>query len=76
MTRLRSIATALALTLLGFAASAGDFTDSAGRTVTFPDKVERVFAAGPPASIVVFTSALRAIRAQDPLKGPIGPATS
>jgi iron complex transport system substrate-binding protein len=32
-------------------------TDSAGRTVSIPDRVERVFAAGPPAAIVLFTLA-------------------
>jgi iron complex transport system substrate-binding protein len=31
--------------------------DSAGRTVSIPDRVERVFAAGPPGAIVLFTLA-------------------
>lgn len=30
------------------------FTDDAGRKLEIPDKVERVYAAGPPASVVVF----------------------
>ena len=30
------------------------FTDSAGREVDLPDRVQRVFAAGPPASLVLF----------------------
>jgi iron complex transport system substrate-binding protein len=38
-------------------AFAGSITDAAGRTVTVPDKVERVFAAGPPASILLYTLA-------------------
>ena len=29
-------------------------TDSAGRTVTVPDRISRVMAAGPPASVVVY----------------------
>ncbi len=32
-------------------------TDSAGRTVTVPDKVSRVYAAGPPASILLYVLA-------------------
>jgi iron complex transport system substrate-binding protein len=32
-------------------------TDSAGRTVTVPDKIERVYAAGPPASILLYVLA-------------------
>jgi iron complex transport system substrate-binding protein len=32
-------------------------TDSAGRTVTVPDRIERVFAAGPPASIFLYVLA-------------------
>ncbi|MGH8771707.1 MAG: iron ABC transporter substrate-binding protein, partial [Burkholderiales bacterium] len=33
------------------------FTDSAGRNVTVPAKIERVYAAGPPASVMVFALA-------------------
>ena len=33
------------------------FTDSAGRTVNVPVKIERVYTAGPPASVVVFALA-------------------
>jgi iron complex transport system substrate-binding protein len=49
-----------ALTLLAtfvmcfLGAEARTVTDSAGRTVKVPDKVEKVFAAGPPASIFVY----------------------
>jgi iron complex transport system substrate-binding protein len=47
-----------ALTLLLFlvtgAAEARTVTDSAGRKVELPDKIERVFAAGPPASILLY----------------------
>ena len=35
------------------AASAGEIIDSAGRRVQVPDHVERVVAAGPPASVLV-----------------------
>jgi iron complex transport system substrate-binding protein len=49
--------TALALLFL-LAAAAGalarSVTDSAGRTVEVPDRIEKVFAAGPPASILLY----------------------
>ena len=32
-------------------------TNSAGRRVDLPDRVERVFAAGPPASVLVYVLA-------------------
>lgn len=38
-------------------ARAATLTDSAGRTVAIPDRVERIFAAGPPAAILVYTFA-------------------
>jgi iron complex transport system substrate-binding protein len=38
-------------------AHAATATDDGGRTITIPDKVERVFAAGPPASILLYTFA-------------------
>jgi iron complex transport system substrate-binding protein len=52
----------LASTLLLMLALAGGavsrpFTDAAGRTVELPDRVERVLAAGPPASVLVYTLA-------------------
>jgi iron complex transport system substrate-binding protein len=34
-------------------AAAREVTDSAGRVVEVPDRVERVFAAGPPAAILL-----------------------
>jgi iron complex transport system substrate-binding protein len=41
-----------------FAAHASrDFVDDAGRKVSLPDRVERVYAAGPPASVLVFALA-------------------
>jgi iron complex transport system substrate-binding protein len=39
------------------AASAREVTDSAGRKVEVPDRVERVMAAGPPASVLVYVLA-------------------
>ena len=39
------------------AARAAGITDAAGRTVAIPAKVDRVFAAGPPASILLYTLA-------------------
>jgi iron complex transport system substrate-binding protein len=38
-------------------AQAAPASDDGGRTLTIPDKVERVFAAGPPASILLYTFA-------------------
>jgi len=49
------------LAVLLFAAlpalAAREFTDDAGRRVALPDKVTRVYAAGPPASVLVFALA-------------------
>jgi iron complex transport system substrate-binding protein len=39
------------------AARAASVTDAAGRAITIPDKIERIFAAGPPASILLYTLA-------------------
>lgn len=41
----------------GSPAAARSVTDSAGRTVAIPDKISRVFAAGPPASTLLYTLA-------------------
>lgn len=50
-----AIALALAaLALTVSAVSARTITDSAGRTVEIPDEINRVFAAGPPASVLVY----------------------
>lgn len=38
-------------------AMAGTVTDSAGRTVVVPDKVDRLYASGPPASVLVYALA-------------------
>jgi iron complex transport system substrate-binding protein len=42
------------LALGGISAHAATFTDAAGRKVELPAKIERVYAAGPPASVAVF----------------------
>jgi iron complex transport system substrate-binding protein len=42
------------LVLLASTAQARTVTDSAGRKVEVPDRIERVFAAGPPASILLY----------------------
>ena len=39
------------------AAAVREFTDDAGRKVSLPDRIERVYAAGPPASVLVFALA-------------------
>ena len=48
---------ALAALLPLAAFPARDFVDDAGRKVSLPDKVTRVYAAGPPASVLVFALA-------------------
>lgn len=55
--RALALALALLLTLAVPAAAARTIVDSAGRTVTVPDRIERVFAAGPPASVLVYVLA-------------------
>jgi iron complex transport system substrate-binding protein len=59
--RLGPFARAAAGLILAAAAEAApaarEFTDDAGRKVSLPDKVERVYAAGPPASVLVFALA-------------------
>ncbi|MBX9847543.1 MAG: iron ABC transporter substrate-binding protein [Xanthobacteraceae bacterium] len=54
----RALLTGAASTLLaGGSARAATVTDDAGRTVQVPAKVGRVFAAGPPAAILLYTFA-------------------
>ncbi|MBS3647294.1 hypothetical protein KEU06_01475 [Pseudaminobacter sp. 19-2017] len=52
-----AIAVLTAAILAAGTVHAREITDAAGRTATIPDQVERVFAAGPPASIVLYTLA-------------------
>jgi iron complex transport system substrate-binding protein len=47
----------LLMTALASAAAAREFVDSAGRKVQVPDRVERVFAAGHPAGIALYSLA-------------------
>src|SRR5262245_29918897 len=57
-TRTRYAVVATLFTLLGASqAPAADVTDSAGRTVAVPERVEKVFPAGPPAAIMLYTLA-------------------
>ncbi len=54
----RSLLAGLSATLLApRLARAASVTDSVGRTIVIPDKIERVFAAGPPAAILLYTFA-------------------
>jgi iron complex transport system substrate-binding protein len=53
----RDFAAGLLATLASPARAAGAVTDSAGRGVPIPDKVMRVFPAGPPAAITLYTLA-------------------
>jgi iron complex transport system substrate-binding protein len=59
-------------------AAATPFTDSGGRRVDVPDKVERVFPAGPPASLTLYAAApekmLGWTRAPSPQAQPFLPA--
>ena len=52
--RLLACALAVLLALAHGAAAERVVTDSAGRQVAVPDRIERVFAAGPPASILLY----------------------
>jgi iron complex transport system substrate-binding protein len=51
---LRAALALLLLILAPVAAHARTVVDSAGRTVQIPERIEKVFAAGPPASILVY----------------------
>jgi iron complex transport system substrate-binding protein len=54
----RSLLAGLSATLVApRLARAATVTDSVGRSIAIPDKVERVFAAGPPAAILLYTFA-------------------
>jgi len=54
---IRAGVAALFIALPCAAFAAREFTDDAGRKVMLPDRVERVYAAGPPASVLVFAIA-------------------
>jgi len=54
---LRCVVVFVALLLSFLPASARSITDAAGRVVEIPDRVERVLAAGPPASVLVYVLA-------------------
>lgn len=57
MLRVPGACLAALLLLAAPAPAARDFVDDAGRRVSLPDRVERVHAAGPPASALVFAVA-------------------
>ena len=57
MLRVTGACLAALLLIAAPARAARDFVDDAGRRVALPDKVERVYAAGPPASVLVFALA-------------------
>jgi iron complex transport system substrate-binding protein len=46
-----------ALALAAGARASRDFVDDAGRRIALPERIERVYAAGPPASVLVFALA-------------------
>ena len=52
--RILACAFAILLAIAAPAAAERLVTDSAGRQVAVPDRIERVFAAGPPASVLVY----------------------
>jgi iron complex transport system substrate-binding protein len=56
MKRLILLLTAVFL-VLAAPLQARPFTDSAGRTVEVPDRIDRVMAAGPPAAVLIYTLA-------------------
>ena len=51
---LRAALTLVALAVCAAVADARVVIDSAGRTITLPEKIDKVFAAGPPASILLY----------------------
>jgi iron complex transport system substrate-binding protein len=55
----RKVTSAAAILLVSFLTGAGarDVTDSAGRTIQVPDRIDRVMAAGPPASALLYVLA-------------------
>jgi iron complex transport system substrate-binding protein len=55
--RLVACALAVLLALVQAAAAGRTVTDSAGRQVLVPDRIERVFAAGPPAMVLLYVLA-------------------
>ena len=54
---LRCVLVIIALLTSFLPAAARTITDAAGRSVEIPDKIERVLAAGPPASVLVYVLA-------------------
>ena len=57
LTRRSFLATASAALMATRAAGAATFADDSGRSITVPEKVTRVFPAGPPAAIMLYTLA-------------------
>lgn len=57
MNKLVSLFTLVFILSFVSVASARQFTDSAGRQVEVPDKIERIMTAGPPASVLIYTLA-------------------
>src|SRR5215468_1729578 len=53
----RALLAASAMLLVPTVARAGSITDAAGRAITIPETVTRVFPAGPPAAILLYTLA-------------------
>ncbi|MBR0694645.1 iron ABC transporter substrate-binding protein [Bradyrhizobium lablabi] len=53
----RTLLAASAMLLAAPRARAGEITDAAGRAITIPETVSRVFPAGPPAAILLYTLA-------------------
>jgi len=51
---IRFLLALIAALIVAGAAEGRTVTDSAGRSVTIPDRIERVFAAGPPTSVVIY----------------------
>jgi iron complex transport system substrate-binding protein len=55
--KLVSLLALVAAVVLSSVAEARTFTDSAGRKVELPNTIERIMAAGPPASVLIYTLA-------------------
>jgi iron complex transport system substrate-binding protein len=54
---MRRLTLALLIAMLAMGSDARTVTDSAGRRVEVPERIDKVFAAGPPASILLYTLA-------------------
>jgi iron complex transport system substrate-binding protein len=70
MIPVRKLSAILACCCAGAATSQPAFTDDAGRTVVLPTRVERVFAAGAPAEVLLYTLAPEKLAGRNQIPSP------